>query len=79
MSTNNVSSTSATSTPTHFVGGHVLKFGGSSVGTPESIRCVKDIVEKCQYPVIVVVSELHQCIYKIATQHLLLKDAYLDI
>ncbi len=36
----------------------VLKFGGSSVGTPESIRNVKHIVESTQQPLIVVVSAL---------------------
>lgn len=34
----------------------VLKFGGTSVGTPESILNVKRIVEQCTEPVIVVVS-----------------------
>ncbi|MCR4921224.1 MAG: bifunctional aspartate kinase/homoserine dehydrogenase I [Bacteroidaceae bacterium] len=36
----------------------VLKFGGTSVGTPESILSVKRIVEARQEPVIVVVSAL---------------------
>lgn len=36
----------------------VLKFGGSSVGTPESITNVKHIVEQTETPVIVVVSAL---------------------
>ncbi|MBR4553470.1 MAG: bifunctional aspartate kinase/homoserine dehydrogenase I [Bacteroidaceae bacterium] len=36
----------------------VLKFGGSSVGTPESIKHVKRIVERTNQPVIVVVSAL---------------------
>lgn len=36
----------------------VLKFGGSSVGTPASLRNVKEIVEKCDEQVIVVVSAL---------------------
>ena len=36
----------------------VLKFGGTSVGTVESLRNVKMIVEQCQEPVIVVVSAL---------------------
>jgi len=36
----------------------VLKFGGTSVGTVESLRNVKMIVEQCTEPVIVVVSAL---------------------
>ncbi|MCP9612339.1 bifunctional aspartate kinase/homoserine dehydrogenase I [Coprobacter tertius] len=36
----------------------VLKFGGTSVGTVESIRSVKKIVEACEEPAIVVVSAL---------------------
>lgn len=36
----------------------VLKFGGTSVGTVESLRNVKSIVESCNEPVIVVVSAL---------------------
>jgi aspartokinase/homoserine dehydrogenase 1 len=36
----------------------VLKFGGSSVGTPESLQFVKQIVEAEKEPVIVVVSAL---------------------
>ncbi len=36
----------------------VLKFGGTSVGTVESLANVKMIVERCQEPVIVVVSAL---------------------
>ena len=36
----------------------VLKFGGTSVGTVESLRNVKAIVESCTEPVIVVVSAL---------------------
>ena len=36
----------------------VLKFGGSSVGTPDSILSVKRIVESQPEPVIVVVSAL---------------------
>ncbi|MBQ2045696.1 MAG: bifunctional aspartate kinase/homoserine dehydrogenase I [Muribaculaceae bacterium] len=36
----------------------VLKFGGTSVGTVESLRSVKKIVEDCNEPVIVVVSAL---------------------
>lgn len=36
----------------------VLKFGGTSVGTVESLRNVKMIVEQCNEPVIVVVSAL---------------------
>ena len=36
----------------------VLKFGGTSVGTPESLRCVKSIVESQSEPCIVVVSAL---------------------
>ena len=36
----------------------VLKFGGTSVGTPESVLSVKRIVESQQEPVIVVVSAL---------------------
>ncbi len=36
----------------------VLKFGGTSVGTVESLRNVKMIVEQCHEPVIVVVSAL---------------------
>ena len=36
----------------------ILKFGGSSVGTPESLRKVKDIVSSRPEPVIVVVSAL---------------------
>jgi len=34
----------------------VLKFGGTSVGSPESLRTVKSVVEGRQEPVIVVVS-----------------------
>ncbi len=36
----------------------VLKFGGSSVGTPQSISAVRDIVGGTAQPVIVVVSAL---------------------
>ncbi len=36
----------------------VLKFGGTSVGSVESLRNVKMIVEQCQEPVVVVVSAL---------------------
>ena len=36
----------------------VLKFGGTSVGTVESLRNVKSIVESADEPVIVVVSAL---------------------
>lgn len=36
----------------------VLKFGGTSVGSVDSLRNVKIIVEQCQEPVIVVVSAL---------------------
>lgn len=36
----------------------VMKFGGSSVGTPESLQLVKNIVEQETEPVIVVVSAL---------------------
>lgn len=36
----------------------VLKFGGTSVGSVESMSSVKHIVESCQEPVIVVVSAL---------------------
>lgn len=36
----------------------VLKFGGTSVGTVESLKNVKSIVESCNEPVIVVVSAL---------------------
>lgn len=36
----------------------VLKFGGTSVGTPASLRNVKDIVEGCDEQVVVVVSAL---------------------
>lgn len=36
----------------------VLKFGGTSVGTAESLRNVKNIVEACDTPVVVVVSAL---------------------
>ena len=36
----------------------VLKFGGSSVGTPESISNVKGIVERAGEPLVVVVSAL---------------------
>lgn len=36
----------------------VLKFGGTSVGTVDSLRNVKQIVESCSEPVIVVVSAL---------------------
>lgn len=36
----------------------VLKFGGTSVGTVNSLRSVKMIVERCEEPVIVVVSAL---------------------
>ena len=41
-----------------FSGGRVLKFGGSSVGTPESILRVKAIVDAAPRPIIVVVSAL---------------------
>lgn len=37
----------------------VLKFGGSSVGTPERIRVIKEIVENQTGPCIVVVSAFH--------------------
>lgn len=37
---------------------NVLKFGGTSVGTPESLRHVKAIVERRTEPVIIVVSAL---------------------
>ena len=36
----------------------VLKFGGTSVGSVESMSSVKQIVERCHEPVIVVVSAL---------------------
>ena len=36
----------------------VLKFGGTSVGTPESLRCVKSIVENRSEQCIVIVSAL---------------------
>ena len=36
----------------------VLKFGGTSVGTVNSLRCVKAIVESCDEQVVVVVSAL---------------------
>ena len=36
----------------------VLKFGGTSVGSVESMSSVKHIVESCREPVIVVVSAL---------------------
>ncbi|MDR0989129.1 MAG: bifunctional aspartate kinase/homoserine dehydrogenase I [Prevotellaceae bacterium] len=36
----------------------VIKFGGSSVGCSQSIRCVKQIIEQVNEPVIVVVSAL---------------------
>ena len=36
----------------------VLKFGGTSVGSVDSILCVKKIVERQSEPVIVVVSAL---------------------
>ena len=36
----------------------VLKFGGSSVGTAESLRSVKSIVAAAEKPVVVVVSAL---------------------
>ena len=36
----------------------VMKFGGTSVGTIESLRNVKAIVESCDEPVVVVVSAL---------------------
>jgi len=36
----------------------VMKFGGSSVGTPDSIKKVKQIVEAVEEPVIIVVSAL---------------------
>ena len=36
----------------------VLKFGGTSVGTIDSLKNVKAIVEQCTEPVIVVVSAL---------------------
>ncbi|MDD2939028.1 MAG: hypothetical protein PHS25_12165, partial [Proteiniphilum sp.] len=37
----------------------VMKFGGTSVGSPESLQLVKSIVENEQDPVIVVVSALN--------------------
>ena len=37
----------------------VLKFGGSSVGTPERIQSVKQIAEREKGPVLIVVSALH--------------------
>lgn len=36
----------------------VLKFGGTSVGTPESLRCVKSIVESQSEPCVITVSAL---------------------
>ena len=36
----------------------VLKFGGTSVGSVKSLKNVKQIVESCHEPVIVVVSAL---------------------
>ena len=36
----------------------VLKFGGTSVGTTESLKCVKDIIESEEEQIIVVVSAL---------------------
>ena len=36
-----------------------MKFGGTSVGSPESLQLVKSIVENEQEPVIVVVSALN--------------------
>ena len=37
----------------------VLKFGGSSVGTPGRIRGVKEIIESQSAPCVVVVSAFH--------------------
>lgn len=37
----------------------VLKFGGSSVGTPERIRVVKKIIESASFPAVVVISAFH--------------------
>src|SRR5450759_253858 len=37
----------------------VLKFGGSSVGTPERIRVVKKIIESTSFPAVVVISAFH--------------------
>lgn len=59
----------------------VLKFGGTSVGTVESLRNVKMIVEQCSEPVIVVVSALGGITDQlINTAHLASKGdvAYLD-
>lgn len=36
----------------------VMKFGGTSIGTPEGLKIVKDIIESEKEPVIVVVSAL---------------------
>ena len=52
----------------------VLKFGGTSVGSVESILSLKSIVEKQSQPVIVVVSALGGITDKlIATSKLALK------
>ncbi|MDE7411789.1 MAG: aspartate kinase, partial [Paramuribaculum sp.] len=52
----------------------VLKFGGTSVGTVDSLRNVKSIVEACEEPVIVVVSALGGLTDKlIATANLAVK------
>ena len=37
----------------------VLKFGGTSVGSAQNIRCVKEIVSNQNTDTIVVVSALH--------------------
>ncbi len=58
MNTSLSSSECTTTAGCAFQGGRVLKFGGTSVGTPASIRNVKRIVEAAAGPVIVVVSAL---------------------
>ena len=58
MNTSLSSSECTTAAGCAFQGGRVLKFGGTSVGTPASIRNVKRIVEAAAGPVIVVVSAL---------------------
>lgn len=58
MTSNNISSNTGAKRLNGFDQGRVLKFGGSSVGTPQSMLCVKNIVESRTNPTIVVVSAL---------------------
>lgn len=60
----------------------VLKFGGSSVGTPQSIQHVKRIVEQQSEPVIVVVSALGGITDKLleaANMAMMANDAYVGV